>query len=423
MPGIGHLQGPAPPHRRRTDHRRFPILRRRAQCSAQRDDQDPAKWARFAAAVLGKERDNSKNRDKLWTQFEGFAARHRDLFALNASPSRYGNARLDAIGHILNRVAFLDGATQQFGAPSDAPVSYPFIWNTHQHDFVQWNGIAQNRGFKLPSGETLDLGALGRNTGEVIGVFADVTVTKGGGLGGYHSSVDVKNLDAMETQLSRLKPPAWPAELFKPDEDPRAAELAYAGKTLFHKRCEHCHDVLDRNDLKTPIVARMTPIWGTPEQHPVGTDPWMACNAFTFRARSGNLEGTPKGYIGSGPAIEAVDYSRDLLGATAVGVLFGKKRQIAETAARALFGLPRRPRVTEFAEGAEVGQADKAERLRDCQRHSCDKLMAYKGRPLNGIWATAPYLHNGSVKSLHELLLAQLIVRHRSTSATANSIP
>ncbi len=30
---------------------------------------------------------------------------------------------------------------------------------------------------------------------------------------------------------------------------------------------------------------------------------------------------------------------------------------------------------------------------------------AYKARPLNGIWATAPYLHNGSVSSLYELLL------------------
>jgi hypothetical protein len=29
---------------------------------------------------------------------------------------------------------------------------------------------------------------------------------------------------------------------------------------------------------------------------------------------------------------------------------------------------------------------------------------AYKGRPLNGIWATAPYLHNGSVPNLDELL-------------------
>ena len=32
-------------------------------------------------------------------------------------------------------------------------------------------------------------------------------------------------------------------------------------------------------------------------------------------------------------------------------------------------------------------------------------FMAYKAGPLNGIWATAPYLHNGSVPTLHELLL------------------
>ena len=32
-------------------------------------------------------------------------------------------------------------------------------------------------------------------------------------------------------------------------------------------------------------------------------------------------------------------------------------------------------------------------------------LLAYKARPLDGVWATAPYLHNGSVPSLYELLL------------------
>jgi hypothetical protein len=32
-------------------------------------------------------------------------------------------------------------------------------------------------------------------------------------------------------------------------------------------------------------------------------------------------------------------------------------------------------------------------------------LMAYKARSLNGIWATAPYLHNGSVPTLYDLLL------------------
>ncbi|PMZ49168.1 hypothetical protein C1Y04_30550, partial [Pseudomonas sp. FW306-2-11AC] len=31
--------------------------------------------------------------------------------------------------------------------------------------------------------------------------------------------------------------------------------------------------------------------------------------------------------------------------------------------------------------------------------------LAYRARPLNGIWAMAPYLHNGSVPSLNDLLL------------------
>jgi hypothetical protein len=31
--------------------------------------------------------------------------------------------------------------------------------------------------------------------------------------------------------------------------------------------------------------------------------------------------------------------------------------------------------------------------------------LRYKARPLDGIWATAPYLHNGSVPNLYELLL------------------
>jgi hypothetical protein len=31
-------------------------------------------------------------------------------------------------------------------------------------------------------------------------------------------------------------------------------------------------------------------------------------------------------------------------------------------------------------------------------------LLSYKARPLNGIWATPPYLHNGSVPNLYALL-------------------
>lgn len=32
-------------------------------------------------------------------------------------------------------------------------------------------------------------------------------------------------------------------------------------------------------------------------------------------------------------------------------------------------------------------------------------ILAYKARPLDGVWATAPYMHNGSVPNLYEMLL------------------
>src|SRR5690606_24698234 len=43
--------------------------------------------------------------------------------------------------------------------------------------------------------------------------------------------------------------------------------------------------------------------------------------------------------------------------------------------------------------------------LADTTAAPYQSLLSYKARSLNGIWATAPYLHNGSVPSLYDLLL------------------
>jgi hypothetical protein len=40
-----------------------------------------------------------------------------------------------------------------------------------------------------------------------------------------------------------------------------------------------------------------------------------------------------------------------------------------------------------------------------CKRKNYIIALAYKARRLDGIWATAPYLHNGSVPNLYQLLL------------------
>lgn len=365
--------------------------------------EEPARFDRFARAVLNPgapapDRDVPNNREALRRSLAQLVAWEQRLQAMNRTQIRYGYARLDAFGHIFNKVAVANGADQQgFEAPANAPVSYPFLWNVPQHDKVQWNGIAPNKKVRLPGG-VFDVGGLGRNAGEVIGVFADVHVTPDyPGLKGYSSSIRPGNLDAIEDQLGRLLPPAWPFQASPP-------ALVAEGRALFEQKCQSCHQPLKRADLKTPITAVMTPIWG---EGGVGTDPWMACNAFTYRARTGNLAGIPTGYLKSreGSTFGEVADTREMLAATVAGSLAGKKREIAGSLARAFFGLPRpiAPLPQGFVE-PETAQKSPEERLALCRQNASSPFMAYKARPLSGIWATAPYLHNGSVKSLTELL-------------------
>ena len=47
---------------------------------------------------------------------------------------------------------------------------------------------------------------------------------------------------------------------------------------------------------------------------------------------------------------------------------------------------------------------DLSTKLEFNDQHETSIALSYKGRPLNGIWATAPYLHNGSVRTLDDLL-------------------
>ena len=67
----------------------------------------------------------------------------------------------------------------------------------------------------------------------------------------------------------------------------------------------------------------------------------------------------------------------------------------------------------QVASEAEKYFLDKLETLQDCRDILADDseeaakaktLLAYKARPLNGVWATAPYLHNGSVPNMRSLL-------------------
>ncbi|EEX14336.1 ribonuclease E and G [Citreicella sp. SE45] len=351
---------------------------------------DDAKWNRFAAAVL-EGKDSADNRSMLLGEFERLLAWQRRTDAMNETPIRYGFGRLDAVGHILNKILMFNGAEASQGNPANAPVSYPFLWNIWKQERVQWNGVARNSRFQF-AGDAFEYGALGRNTGEVLGVFGDIVITPQSGvfdrLGGYVSSVQSENLAGLELVLQDLEPPTWP-EIFPPID----TELSAEGEALFATECAHCHK--DQNTPASDDGNEVMVTFETTLETAPGdlTDIWMACNAYVYQGPSGPMAGTRD--LG-GEVIGQVAPVADMLAVAVQGALLGDKTSLVKEGFRNFFGIRRTPQVFESA---------REDNRAECLNTKSEPLLAYKARPLDGIWATAPYLHNGSVASLYELLL------------------
>jgi hypothetical protein len=128
------------------------------------------------------------------------------------------------------------------------------------------------------------------------------------------------------------------------------------------------------------------------------TDIWMACNAFVYRGPSGVLAGTKD--IDGVPLPEEAPVA-GMLAVAVRGAILGDKAELARVVFRNFLGLREPPEVDAIPERLE----DRAEERAVCEGAQGVPTLAYKARPLDGIWATAPYLHNGSVRSLYELLL------------------
>lgn len=374
---------------------------------------DDQKFARFAAKVLAGG-DVNADKDMLHAALNQLVGWQQTAAAANYTPLRYGFGRLDAIGYTYNKLAMIMRAPGQVYHPSDAPVSYPYMWNVPQLSAVQWDTVAPNG----PRIGDLDIGALARNTGESIAVFSDVKIDlylEALANHGYKSSVQFGNLEKLEKLIEHLSPPAWPAQFPPIDETKRSA-----GQKIYAARCQGCHQHLDRNDLTTHVTVTTTLLLG-PER--IGTDPWMACNAYAHTAHTGYMAGTPKGYFAVAPfqKIQVLGPDAPLLDMFATAVVgaitggFSKDRElITGPIAQATFDRKRaaaptsnfKPDLKNLVPELDPATIDKskADQLTRCMTDQ-NPLLGYKRGPLAGVWATAPYLHNGSVPTLYDLLL------------------
>jgi hypothetical protein len=377
------------------------------------------KFDRFVADMRGNGHDIDEPKLKVSLRTLVTWLKEADQANFPGTVAAYGFARLDAFGHIFNKVSLgvtMLGMTQKTNA-SDAPVSYPFLWNIPQYDKVQWNGIAK----KVMLGTALDVGALGRNVGEVTGVFADINwelrETASGVQSVFNSSADVGNLIKLERQLSRLSPPLWSTSTFGRIDDPKRDR----GREVFidEKRtrpdgslipsCNSCHKSLrrDGNELKRRLNAEMAPL------KEIGTDLWMACNAVMYQARVGHLsrngqsrdEVVPLAQLTAAITIGTLTDARNLLkiGASAATVRAKVDESFEKPTRKG--GAKRKPLPAAVLSPDQPERSDERQKIYNACLDTPNELLAYKARLLTGIWSTGPFLHNGSVPTLYDLLL------------------
>jgi hypothetical protein len=324
----------------------------------------PGRYDRFEQRVLG-EKATAGQKAELKDSVETFLnqalkeKKYTDEHHIYDNPAGFG--RTDALTRIGNQVFAVDLDKFSNFRPANAAVRFPQIWDAPWLDWVQYNSSIAD--------------PLVRNIGESLGVRAMLTP------GDLDNSVDLEGLVKLEELLAGpapfegLRSPKWPAVFPALD----AAEVK-GGEALYRKHCQGCH-LPPVEELAADRKAAEPRYWAKSSAgmaylrvtdiniQEIGTDPRAALD---FRNRTAD-----SGVLGKGLLTAAEGL--DLVTRAVAGRYFEANQTPAEK--RLAWSGYRTP-------GAEAVR---------------DKLV-YKARPLNGIWAVAPYLHNGSVPSLYLLL-------------------
>lgn len=369
---------------------------------------DKVAFDTFSKEVLGTEYQDPNSRAWLETEFTLWAQRF-DAIVKNGVPhDTWGVGRLDAVGMIFNRLTGLDIGPPPSNLlvanirPADAPVRYPFLWNAAIQDKTQWPGFAANGS---------DLLGLARNVGEVYGVFGEFAPKQERwSLLGYDylagNSVDFNGLSTLEGLVKKMGPPKYP---FPVDQD-----LANLGAVIFNRTgnngCVDCHGITEGK----PRFFNKT--WATPVLD-VGTDS-RQYDIMNWTAGTGVMEGARIPFANdklgkTEPSIDILTvavggsilqyYGSSLLDARENGLALLNSAPSA-TAQSADIPEQRLPgHLRELKEAFPRSRGESSTLLKTTAADGSTNFK-YESRVMQGIWATAPYLHNGSVPTLADLL-------------------
>lgn len=319
---------------------------------------DAPKFERLALR-LGASTPDAK--DKLRKRIEGEKVRVNEYATRTSiTPHPWGPGRVDAFSMIADRVtATLTGIGENWSM-GIAPVKPPFLWNAPQGLWTQWAAQLQD--------------PIARNFGETLGVFlpADLS-SKSPAEGLFQSNGAIAELVRVEQQLERLAPPSWPEDVLgKIDR-----EKAKAGKALFVENCASCHNLWPYRWTEPNKYGKRFVLVGTTPQTYVGTDKAQS-EALKPLVITGEISKYFPGEFRDKPLLPplvVVNVANVEMREVAIGKLkLTDAEKVVLNGYREL-PLPRPPE------------------------------HVYKAAPRDGVWATPPFMHNGSVPNLYEMLI------------------
>ncbi len=384
----------------------------------------PGRFPRFASRVLGPDPDPAEYK-QLKNELSSIASVLHTQVEIQkkvyADEPLEGFGRLDALNRIGNQVFYLDldlsglKGFEKNLRKRDAPVSFPPIWSVPWFWWAQYDASIEQ--------------PLIRNAGEALGVTALINLSPDAPLEAlFRSSMALENLDRIETMLrgpnpleqspkrfAGLKSPKWPAEVF-PDDPAWKINWARVekGRAIYAEICVECH----RGPVEDPVFDNQFPdksFWsistkGKWDKESEGK--WIA-DGPVFNPVQKDVRG-----MGTDPAQADVLHSRtvavpgflDMQPARDLGQVWGCQGMPAAStdmpfALALMIAVDRASR--KWMDDHKLSEADREAlwgKRTNCPNPEIQKTTHYRARPLNGVWATAPYLHNGSVPSLYWML-------------------